>query len=186
MLFWKVFADNRNGSAFPFPTRVTQEPPDSFTCPAGTTTDADVFIVKSIDGGLTWSPPLRVNQDDLANGKDQWFPFVAVTSDGRVDVVFYDRRDDQFNRLTHVYLARSGDGGITWTDARVSDVPSNMNWAFEDGLFIGDYQVLFIFADCQMPWLLEKIDAQKAIEVTKFVKHGDTAFVRLRDIEIAS
>jgi hypothetical protein len=149
-----VFADNRNGSSFPHPTRVTQQPPDSFLCPGGSTTDTDIFIVKSTDGGVTWgSPaggsadPLRVNQDTVKNGHDQWFPFVQVGPGGRVDVMFYDRRDDFFNRLAHVYLARSGDGGASWTEIRVTDFPSNMNWAFEDGLFIGDYNGLAIAPD---------------------------------------
>jgi len=149
-----VFADNRNGSSFPSPTQVTQEPADSFDCPPGTTTDADVFVLKSTDGGETWknpadgSPsPLRVNQDTPGNGKDQWFPFAAVAPDGRVDVVFYDRRNDPLNRFTHAYLARSHDGGATWTDIRLSQLPSNMNWAFQNGLFIGDYNGMAITPD---------------------------------------
>ncbi len=149
-----VFADNRNGSTFTPKTVVTQEPPDSFVCPEGKTTDDDVFILKSTDRGATWvnpstgsSSPLRVNQDGLRNGKDQWFPWAAVAPDGRVDVVFYDRRDDPFNRFTHLYLARSSDGGATWTDMRVSDVPSNMNWSFDSGIFIGDYNALAIGPD---------------------------------------
>ncbi|HEU4759720.1 MAG TPA: sialidase family protein [Dehalococcoidia bacterium] len=145
-----AFMDNRNGAAFPFPTYVTQEPRDSFACPAGTTTDTDVFIVKSGDGGVSWTSPtgtaapLRVNQDSLRNGRDQWFPFVAVAPSGRVDVVFYDRREDPVNRLARLYLARSADGGATWTETRISDAPSNMNWAFDEGLFIGDYNALAI------------------------------------------
>lgn len=149
-----VFIDNRNGSSFPFPTRVTQEPADSFACPQDSTTDTDVFIVKSTDGGMTWvnpadgsSSPLRVNQDSLGNGKDQWFPFAAVAPDGRVDVVFYDRRDHAFNRFTHVYLARTHDGGASWTEVRITERPSNMNWAFDAGLFIGDYNGMAIGPD---------------------------------------
>ncbi len=148
-----VFIDNRNGDSFPFPTAVGPEP---FACPDGNTTDTDVFIMKSTDGGVTWvnpatglpDEPLRVNQDALGNGRDQWFPFVAVAPEGpaagRVDVVFYDRRHDPFNRFTHTYLARSHDGGANWTETRLTDVPSNMNWAFEDGLFIGDYNGIAI------------------------------------------
>ena len=151
-----VFIDNRNGSSFPFPTTVQPEP---FACPDNATTDADVFIMKSEDGGVTWvnpadasSTPLRVNQDAPGNSKDQWFPFAAVAPDGRVDVVFYDRRDDPFNRFTHTYLARSHDGGANWTEIRLTEgfsgpVPSNMNWAFEEGLFIGDYNGLAIAPD---------------------------------------
>lgn len=152
--FYLVFADNRHGSSFPAGTRVSQQPPDSFACPAGMTTDTDVFMVKSADGGRTWGnpadgsdSPLRVNQDPLHNGKDQWFPFVAVAPDGRIDVMFYDRRDDPFNRLTNVYLSRSNDGGATWSEVKVSSSFSNMNWAFEGGHFIGDYNGMAIGPD---------------------------------------
>jgi len=139
-----VFTDNRNGSSF----RSTQVSQDGlFGCPTGTTTDADVFIVKSSDGGVTWSPPLRVNQDPPGNGKDQWFPFAAVAPDGRVDVMFYDRSEDPLNHFAHVHLARSRDGGATWSDSRISDAASNMNWAFENGLFMGDYNGLAIGPD---------------------------------------
>ena len=149
-----VFADNRNGSSFPGHVLVTQQPPDSFACPAGLTTDSDIFIVKSTDGGLTWTnpagasnSPLRVNQDALQNGKDQWFPFAAIAPDGRVDVMFYDRRDDPFNRLANVYLARSYDGGASWSEVKVSSSFSNMNWAFEGGQFMGDYNGLAVGPD---------------------------------------
>ena len=152
--FYLVFADNRNGSSFPTRPEVSQQPPDSFACPSGATTDNDVFMVKSTDGGVTWTnpaaadgSPLRVNLDPLQDGKDQWFPFAAVAPDGRVDVMFYDRRDDPFNRLAHVYLARSHDGGATWTEQRVSSSFSNMNWAFDGGQFIGDYNGMAIGPD---------------------------------------
>lgn len=149
-----VFSDNRNGSSFPGRTEVSQQPPDSFACPDGLTTDNDVFIVKSTDGGRTWmdpggvgQSPLRVNQDEFHNARDQWFPYAAVAPDGRVDVMFYDRRGDAFNRLAHVYLARSRDGGVTWTETRVSSSFSNMNWAFDGGQFIGDYNGMAIAPD---------------------------------------
>ncbi len=149
-----VFADNRNGSAFPSPTTVTQTPPDSFSCPPGQTTDTDIFMVRSDDGGLTWhdpssiaSSPVRVNQDPLHSGKDQWFPAVALAADGRVDVMFCDRREDPFDRFANVYLARSHDHGATWTEVKVSSVPSNMNWAFENGEFMGDYNTIAVAPD---------------------------------------
>lgn len=147
-----VFADNRNGSHFDDHTMVTQDPPDSFLCPQGKITDTDIFVVRSTDGGVTWHNPktgqpgdLRVNQD--GPGGDQWFPFAAVSSAGRLSVVFEDRRDDPLNRLANVYVATSDDGGATWSETKVTSVPSNLNWAFDsdpgspagNGVFIGDY-----------------------------------------------
>ena len=48
-----------------------------------------------------------MNQDQPGDGKDQWFPFAAVGLDGRIAVVFEDRRDDVSNRLANAYLATS-------------------------------------------------------------------------------
>lgn len=49
----------------------------------------DVKFSQSVDGGLTWSAPLRVND---ADGNDQFQPSVAAGPDGGVAVAFYDRR----------------------------------------------------------------------------------------------
>ncbi|GBD10331.1 hypothetical protein HRbin22_02599 [Candidatus Thermoflexus japonica] len=68
-----------------------------------------------------------------------------MAPNGRVDVVFYDRRDDPGNKLAHTFLARSTDGGQTWTEIRVSDFASNFDDAFfGTGRFIGDYNGLSI------------------------------------------
>lgn len=140
-----VWSDNRrHAGEFPFPTFVGSRA-EGYPCPPGKATDTDVFLSKSTDGGRTWSPPVRVNQDPEGNDRDQWFPWVAVAPDGRVDVVFYDRRDDPNNKLAHTYLARSRDGGRTWTEIRVSDFASNFDNAFfGTGRFIGDYNGLAI------------------------------------------
>lgn len=94
-----VLADNRNGTIR-----------DS---------NADVFLYKSTDGGLTWIGPTRVNNDrsttptnrdcgrntnsirgTSANcpeqnyGADQFFPFVTISTEGTLNVTFHDRRLD--------------------------------------------------------------------------------------------
>jgi len=142
-----VFADNRNGSSFPNRDMVTQTPPDSFVCPAGKATDVDVFIVRSTDGGVTWSSERRVNRDPVKNGIDQWFPFAAVGPEGTVSVVFNDRRDDPSNRFSNFYLARSTNGGVDWTETKVSTQSSNLNWAFDNGVFFGDYTAVTVAPD---------------------------------------
>ncbi|MBK9097715.1 MAG: exo-alpha-sialidase [bacterium] len=42
--------------------------------PAGS--DPDVVLIKSTNGGTTWTTPIRVNDDPLSNGKDQFSPGV--------------------------------------------------------------------------------------------------------------
>lgn len=86
--------------------------------PAGT--DPDVILHKSTNGGLTWSGGIRVNQDALNNGKYQWFPAVRVDESGGVNIVYYDDRNTSSDS-SEIYISRSIDGGLTFTDAIVSD-----------------------------------------------------------------
>jgi hypothetical protein len=51
----------------------------------------DVRFTQSLDGGLTWATPVRVNDVGRA---DQFQPSVAAGPDGAVAVAFYDRRAD--------------------------------------------------------------------------------------------
>ena len=63
--------------------------------------DADVFIVKSTDGGFTWSDAIRVNDDPLGNGKQQFMSWMSVDPvTGAINIIYYDRRDynDSQNR----------------------------------------------------------------------------------------
>ena len=100
--------------------------------------DVDVFISRSDDRGHTWTPPLRVNDDPVHDGADQFFQWMAVDpSDGSVYVQFYDRRDDPASRKTRVTLARSIDGGKTFTNYAWSDDPFEAQNAF-----LGDYEWL--------------------------------------------
>jgi len=52
-----------------------------------------VFVARSDDGGLTWSPPVRVNQATSADVQ-AFLPAVAVNNRGVVAVLFYDFRND--------------------------------------------------------------------------------------------
>lgn len=97
--------------------------------------DVDVFIVKSTDEGNTWSAPKRVNDDPVGNGKQQFMSWMSVDPlTGAVYVIYYDRRD--YNDLnTDVYLARSIDGGETFTNVKISESP----FIPAKGVFFGDY-----------------------------------------------
>ncbi|MCD6256085.1 MAG: exo-alpha-sialidase, partial [Deltaproteobacteria bacterium] len=84
--------------------------------------DPDILLSKSTDMGATWTNPIRVNNDTLGNGKDQWFPWITVNPYGVISIVFYDSRNDPNNQLTEVWVAQSSDGGQTFTNFRVSDM----------------------------------------------------------------
>jgi hypothetical protein len=96
-------------------------------------TDTNVWAAWSGDGGATWSPPLRVNDD--ASRRHQFFQWAALDpATGHLHVVFYDRRDTTGN-ATDVFVARSTDGGATFQNARVSA----SSFTPDPSLFFGDY-----------------------------------------------
>ena len=95
--------------------------------------DTDVFLVKSTDGGETWGPLKRVNDDPPR--KQQFFPWMTVDqTTGNIYVVFYDRRDAS-DYSTEVYLAKSSDGGETFRNYKISEYPFRP----VSGIFFGDY-----------------------------------------------
>ena len=95
--------------------------------------DTDAWLVKSNDGGNTWSQPVRVNDDPP--GKHQFFTWMAIDqSNGYLYFVFYDRRNYEDNN-TDVYMARSTDGGATFTNFKISSEPFLPN----SNIFFGDY-----------------------------------------------
>lgn len=103
--------------------------------------DVDIFISSSADYGRTWSAPVRVNNDPIHNGNDQFFQWMAVDPEsGAVNLIFYDRRTN--NEQTTVTLARSTDGGKTF---------QNYSWdpdAFNaEGDFLGDYLAITAFGN---------------------------------------
>jgi hypothetical protein len=67
----------------------------------------DVFVVQSTDQGLTWSAPIKVN-DDLTT-TDQWQPTVAVSTTGDKLGIFYSsRQEDPTGNNLFKYYGRIG------------------------------------------------------------------------------
>jgi len=100
---------------------------------------AVILSSRSLDGGVTWSKPIRVNDDTTTN--DHFFPWMAV-SHGLLSIVFYDRRLDPQNHLVDVFYAESADGGASFSpNVRVTDASFNPDAIiFSNGRsFIGDY-----------------------------------------------
>ncbi|MBT3275030.1 MAG: exo-alpha-sialidase, partial [Spirochaetales bacterium] len=110
--------------------------------------DGDVFFIRSLDRGETWSTPIALNDDE--GNSLQFFPEIAVGPDGVIHVMWGDMRDDPAHLRYHIYYTTSTDSGETWGfeleelslevgDTRVSDFSTNPNRAFPYGLFLGDY-----------------------------------------------
>ncbi len=188
-----VLSDNRNGTA--------------------QSSNADVFLFTSPDGGETWVGPTRVNDDRSEPaadrdcepgsegclgdfGTDQWFPWVDINAEGQLNVVFNDRRLDTDSEASEWPESRSQPGNyLAWLfgaqcsvtepngrecvadeaevgeqptepvdpgpnpvpgqgqaefplrNLQVSDVPSNYDYSFRAGIFMGDYNNVFVGED---------------------------------------
>jgi hypothetical protein len=97
--------------------------------------DLDIFFQRSTDGGATWSSPLRVNDDPPGNKIRQHVPHMAVAANGRIDVVWLDRRHAYPTPVlpaprgeADVYYANSTDGGRTFSPSRrITDRTINLD-----------------------------------------------------------
>ena len=93
--------------------------------------DPDVWLWSLAPGAASWSGPTRVNDTKRRDGTAQYLPKLAVAPDGRLDVLYYDRRSDPGNLLNEVSLQSSFDDGRTFTPAiRLSSRPSDSRIGF--------------------------------------------------------
>lgn len=113
-----TFSDNRNGTA--------------------TDTNNDVFVTSSGNGGQTWNSPRNLTQGSV---DDQFLPWLSVTRDGVVAVMYFDRRYSG-PKLIDTSLSVSTNNGASFATRRVSEVAWNPDLAFRLGVFIGDYNAL--------------------------------------------
>jgi hypothetical protein len=92
-----------------------------------------VWLVKSTDGGNTWSEAVRVNDDPP--GSQQFFTWMTVDQvTGYLHFIYYDRRNYS-DANTDVYMAFTKDAGQTFTNYKVSEEP----FLPISSVFFGDY-----------------------------------------------
>ncbi len=87
--------------------------------------DPDALLRCSNDGARTWGELRRLNDDAKGNGRAQYMPQLSIAASGRVDAIFYDRRDDPDDLFTHVFYTVSRDGaGRFAPNVRLTSSPS--------------------------------------------------------------
>jgi hypothetical protein len=115
---------------------------------------SSVALSQSLDGGLTWSAPIKVNQTpDLANNLNEqaFTPMVHVLEDGTVGVSYYDFRSNTADSgattpteafVAHCHAASEDcSAAASWGDeVAVTDAPFDSRRApVARGFFLGDY-----------------------------------------------
>lgn len=104
----------------------------------------EIAIAHSVDGGVTWSEPIRVNP---STGKAAFTPNVAVNSSGVVGVTYYDFRSTTTQTTTtptDYWIRVSTNGAASFgTETHITG-PFDILTAPQTngGRFLGDYQGL--------------------------------------------
>jgi hypothetical protein len=97
-------------------------------------TDRDIWLVKSTNNGNNWSNPVKVNNDTPGHTQDlPWICVDRVT--GYIWIVFYDSRNYSGSSVYDTYVARSTNGGNTFQNVKVS----NVNSSTMSTPWLGDY-----------------------------------------------
>lgn len=117
----------------------------------------DIVMTSSSDGGATWTPKVRVNDDPPRF--DNAMPEIAVDKYGRIHAAWYDRRDDPERGMNYnVYWTVSEDGGVTFAPSmRVNETTNVISRALGTAAMLGDNLALVPVGDgVQVAWTQSK------------------------------
>lgn len=101
-------------------------------------TNADVRLSVSRDGGTSWAAPAKATDD--VGTMDQFFPWIATQPDGRLSLIWQDKRLDPNNVNFDTFYTSTADGVAFAANVRVSSATSRTGFT----TFIGDYNGLAV------------------------------------------
>jgi hypothetical protein len=106
-----------------------------------------IFFSRSTDGGVTWSTPVKINDQPTQAGQnpnDQFFARLAVDQvSGVLVVVYYDTINDPGRLKTNLWMQASTDHGATWSgaaqvaNAQTDETVAGAQANFQYGDYIG-------------------------------------------------
>jgi hypothetical protein len=126
-----------------------------------------VVFTQSTDGGLTWSPPVKVNQS--APGVAAFTPAVAVASDGTAAVTYYDFRSNTPDPglptdfwMIHCHAGTDCTDPTSWEENHVAG-PFDMERApVVSRLTLGSYTGLTSLGTTFLPFFNQTTDTDQA------------------------
>jgi hypothetical protein len=107
--------------------------------PFGANLGSDVMFVRSTNGGLSYDPPRRINDDPINQNKWHWFGTLSVAPHGRIDAVWLDSRNAANNTDSQLFYSYSLDGGNTWSANVAVSEPFSPFIGYPNQNKIGDY-----------------------------------------------
>lgn len=143
-------------------------------------THDSIAFSRSTDGGLTWSPPIQINQTatNIPSGNQQAFtPSIRVAADGTIGVTYYDFRNntpdpntlptDYFIVHCHPSTTVSCTEPADWpSETRLTPTSFDMRQApVARGFFVGDYEGLTVNGTDFRPFFVQAGPANGTSEV---------------------
>jgi hypothetical protein len=128
-----------------------------------------IWFSRSINGGTSWSAPVRINNQAGLN--DQFNQAMAVDEvTGRIVIIYYDTVGDSTRKKTNVWMQSSTDNGATFSAAtQITSATTNETVAGADlGNQYGDYNGLSGYNGCFFPsWTDRRSNLKEEIWTSK-------------------
>lgn len=112
---------------------------------------AKVQVAYSRDAGATWTVVTPHPTADI-NTVDRYNQWLSVSPDGTVHVIYYDTQRDATRQSVDLFHAYSTDGGVNWTQERLTSVQSpnitdSFEWGDYNGMDARQASVMAIYTD---------------------------------------